>query len=166
MGLPHSSSHALIGSIIGVGVANQWLAPAGSATSGVDWEQAIGVFKTLLFSPVIGFVSSALLFLAMKYMISRSQAVHVAGGTDASTVANPHPARADLHGRCRRAPRRPSRILPRRRSVTWPDGRAAALGLYRSSPLGPTATGTTVCGRCWLNALIVAARSRQASFAA
>jgi inorganic phosphate transporter, PiT family len=69
MGLPHSSSHALIGSIIGVGVANQWLAPAGSATSGVDWEQAIGVFKTLLFSPVIGFVSSALLFLAMKYMI-------------------------------------------------------------------------------------------------
>ena len=35
----------------------------------VDREQAIGVFKTLLFSPVIGFVSSALLFLAMKYMI-------------------------------------------------------------------------------------------------
>ena len=69
MGLPNSSSHALIGSIIGVGLANQWLAPAGSATSGVDWEQAIGVFKTLLFSPVIGFVSSALLFLAMKYMV-------------------------------------------------------------------------------------------------
>jgi PiT family inorganic phosphate transporter len=42
MGLPNSSSHALIGSIMGVGLANQWLAPAGSATSGVDWAQAMG----------------------------------------------------------------------------------------------------------------------------
>ena len=69
IGLPNSSSHALIGSIIGVGVANQLLAPDGSATSGVDWGQAIGVFKALLFSPLIGFVMSALLFLAMKYTI-------------------------------------------------------------------------------------------------
>ena len=69
MGLPNSSSHALIGSIIGVGLANQWMAPGGSATSGVDWAQAIGVFKALLFSPMIGFVLSALLFLAMKYMV-------------------------------------------------------------------------------------------------
>ena len=45
------------------------LAPGGSATSGVDWGQAIGVFKALLFSPLIGFVLSALLFLAMKYTI-------------------------------------------------------------------------------------------------
>src|SRR5499433_1783230 len=43
-GLPASSSHTLIGSIIGVGVANQLMAPAGSATSGVDWTQATGVF--------------------------------------------------------------------------------------------------------------------------
>ncbi|RZK84814.1 MAG: inorganic phosphate transporter, partial [Methylobacterium sp.] len=39
-GLPNSSSHALIGSIMGVGLANQWMAPAGQATSGVDWNQA------------------------------------------------------------------------------------------------------------------------------
>src|ERR1700756_5526814 len=37
LGLPNSSSHALIGSIMGVGLANQLLSPAGSATSGVDW---------------------------------------------------------------------------------------------------------------------------------
>ena len=42
----------MIGSIIGVGLANQLMAPAGSATSGVDWSQAMGVFRALLFSPV------------------------------------------------------------------------------------------------------------------
>src|ERR1700761_4292483 len=59
LGLPNSSSHALIGSIIGVGLANQFMAPSGSATSGVDWAQALGVFKALLFSPLIGFVLAA-----------------------------------------------------------------------------------------------------------
>ena len=68
-GLPNSSSHALIGSIMGVGLANQWLAPAGQATSGVDWNQATGVLKALLFSPLIGFALSALLLLAMKAFI-------------------------------------------------------------------------------------------------
>ncbi len=76
-GLPNSSSHALIGSIMGVGLANQCMAPAGSATSGVDWGQASGVFKALLFSPVIGFVLSALLLLAMKLVV-RSQALYEA----------------------------------------------------------------------------------------
>jgi PiT family inorganic phosphate transporter len=69
MGLPNSSSHALIGSIMGVGLANQFMAPAGSATSGVDWNQAIGVFKALGFSPLIGFVLALLLLLAMKAVI-------------------------------------------------------------------------------------------------
>src|SRR5580698_8565205 len=57
-GIPNSSSHALIGSIIGVGLMNQIMAQAGSGTSGVDWGQAAGVAKALLFSPVIGFVLS------------------------------------------------------------------------------------------------------------
>jgi PiT family inorganic phosphate transporter len=77
IGLPNSSSHALIGSIIGVGLANQLLAPNGSATSGVDWNQAIGVFKALLFSPLIGFALAALLLLAMKFVV-RSPALYTA----------------------------------------------------------------------------------------
>ena len=68
-GLPNSSSHALIGSIMGVGLANQFLSPSGTATSGVDWNQAYGVFRALLFSPLIGFVLSALLLLLMKFII-------------------------------------------------------------------------------------------------
>jgi PiT family inorganic phosphate transporter len=68
-GIPNSSSHALIGSIMGVGLANQLMAPAGQATSGVDWSQAVNVFQALLFSPVVGFVASALLLIIMKFCI-------------------------------------------------------------------------------------------------
>src|ERR1700684_4373702 len=44
-GIPNSSSHALIGSIMGVGLMNQLMSPANSGTSGVDWGQALAVFK-------------------------------------------------------------------------------------------------------------------------
>jgi PiT family inorganic phosphate transporter len=77
MGLPNSSSHALIGSIMGVGLANQFMAPSGSATSGVDWAQAVGVIKALLFSPLIGFVLSAVLLLLMKLVV-RSHSLYTA----------------------------------------------------------------------------------------
>jgi PiT family inorganic phosphate transporter len=69
LGLPASSSHTLIGSIIGVGLANQLMAPAGSGTSGVDWSQAVGVFKALIFSPIVGFLFSALLLVVMKFIV-------------------------------------------------------------------------------------------------
>jgi PiT family inorganic phosphate transporter len=68
LGLPASSSHTLIGSIIGVGIANQLMSD-NVTTSGVDWSQAMGVFKALLFSPMVGFVGSALMLLAMKALI-------------------------------------------------------------------------------------------------
>ena len=75
MGLPNSSSHALIGSIMGVGLANQLMAPKGTATSGVDWEQALKVGEALLFSPMMGFVFSGLLLWVMKIFI-RSKALY------------------------------------------------------------------------------------------
>ena len=67
-GLPASSSHTMVGSIIGVGVANQLL-NARTGTSGVDWEQAIKVLKVLLISPVVGFGAAALLMLLSKWLI-------------------------------------------------------------------------------------------------
>jgi len=67
-GLPASSSHTMVGSIIGVGIANQ-LISAHTGTSGVDWEQATKVFKVLLISPVIGFCAAALLLLLSKLFI-------------------------------------------------------------------------------------------------
>lgn len=73
LGLPASSSHTLIGSIIGVGLANQLLAPAGTATSGVDWDKAGEVGLALLISPVIGFVAAALLLLALKVTVRNKE---------------------------------------------------------------------------------------------
>ena len=69
LGIPNSSSHALVGSIMGVGLANQLMAPASQATSGVDWSQALTVGEALLFSPMMGFVFSGLLLLVMKFLV-------------------------------------------------------------------------------------------------
>lgn len=71
-GLPSSSSHTLIGSIIGVGVANALL-HGRSGTSGVDWDQAVKVGYALLLSPVIGFICAAVLLLAMKALVRNRQ---------------------------------------------------------------------------------------------
>jgi inorganic phosphate transporter, PiT family len=67
-GLPNSSSHTLIGSIIGVGLANQFTAVK-TGTSGVDWNAAIGVFRGLVFSPIAGFILAALLMYLAKGLI-------------------------------------------------------------------------------------------------
>ena len=80
LGIPNSSSHTLVGSIIGVGLANQLMSPAGTVTSGVDWNQAANVFRALLFSPVVGFVGSALLLLVMKFLV-RKPSLYVAPDT-------------------------------------------------------------------------------------
>jgi inorganic phosphate transporter, PiT family len=69
LGLPASSSHTLIGSIIGVGLANELLAAAGKGTSGVDWSQALNVGNSLLLSPIVGFVCAALLLLILKFLV-------------------------------------------------------------------------------------------------
>jgi inorganic phosphate transporter, PiT family len=66
-GLPASSSHTMIGSILGVGVANQ-LMQGNSGTAGVDWEQVTKVFKALLISPIVGFVMAAAIFYLFKFV--------------------------------------------------------------------------------------------------
>ncbi|HEX7813764.1 inorganic phosphate transporter [Dyella sp.] len=67
-GLPNSSSHTLIGSIIGVGLANQ-LTSSGTGASGVDWSAAMGVFKGLVFSPIAGFLLAGLLMYLLKLLV-------------------------------------------------------------------------------------------------
>jgi PiT family inorganic phosphate transporter len=67
-GIPNSSSHTLIGSIIGVGVANALL-HGRSGTSGVDWGQAKTIGYSLLLSPLLGFFLSMLLFWLMRTLV-------------------------------------------------------------------------------------------------
>jgi PiT family inorganic phosphate transporter len=69
-GLPASSSHTLIGSIMGVGITNALLRGR-SGTSGVDWSQAAGIAKALLLSPLFGFVLAAILLYVLKAVLLR-----------------------------------------------------------------------------------------------
>jgi PiT family inorganic phosphate transporter len=70
-GLPASSSHTLIGSIMGVGLANSLLAKGHVFGEGVNWAKASEVGISLLVSPIIGFVCAALLLLLSKALIKR-----------------------------------------------------------------------------------------------
>jgi len=74
LGLPASSSHTLIGSIIGVGVANA-LMHGRDGTSGVDWAQATKVGYSLLLSPMIGFLLAAVLLLVLRALV-KNQALY------------------------------------------------------------------------------------------
>jgi PiT family inorganic phosphate transporter len=80
-GLPASSSHTMIGSIIGVGVANQLMSPK-TGTSGVDWSQAGNVGKTLLISPVIGFGLAFLVLLLAKALLHDKRLYEAPVGTE------------------------------------------------------------------------------------
>ena len=67
-GLPASSSHSLIGSIMGVGMMNAWL-EHGSLSKGINWHKASEVGAALLFSPLIGFGLAAGLLLLLHKLV-------------------------------------------------------------------------------------------------
>src|SRR6201989_1463760 len=68
LGLSASSSHTLIGSIIGVGIMNA-LMRGRDGTSGVDWSKATEIGYALLLSPLFGFCAAAILLLALKFVV-------------------------------------------------------------------------------------------------
>jgi PiT family inorganic phosphate transporter len=80
-GLPASSSHTLIGSVIGVGIANQ-LINGRSGTSGVDWAQATNIGYSLLLSPIVGFAGAGLLLLLAKALIKDPKLYTAPEGTE------------------------------------------------------------------------------------
>jgi PiT family inorganic phosphate transporter len=67
-GLPASSSHALIGSIMGVGMMNAWM-EHGSLFKGLNWHKVTEVIMALLMSPLIGFGLAAGLLILCKKLI-------------------------------------------------------------------------------------------------
>src|SRR6266545_2681273 len=71
-GLPASSSHALIGSILGVGLASSLFSGHGFG-SGVNWTKAQQVGLSLLISPLVGFLlAGGLLLLSKELLKNRS----------------------------------------------------------------------------------------------
>lgn len=71
-GIPASSSHTLIGSIVGVGLMNQLLAPPNIATSSLDWTQVGKVGTALILSPLIGFSVAAIVLLILRKLLTKS----------------------------------------------------------------------------------------------
>jgi PiT family inorganic phosphate transporter len=69
MGLPASSSHSLIGAIMGVGLANSLMAPGHQFGEGVNWPKVSDTFIALFTSPIVGFVFAGLLLLLAKALI-------------------------------------------------------------------------------------------------
>jgi PiT family inorganic phosphate transporter len=69
LGLPASSSHTLIGSIVGVGLMNSLLSPGSAFGDGVNWAKVADTVKALVFSPLIGFVLAGLLLLLARALL-------------------------------------------------------------------------------------------------
>ncbi len=69
LGLPASSSHTLIGSILGVGMANALMMDSHRWSDGVNWAKAKEVGLALMISPLIGFCVAALLLIVMKILV-------------------------------------------------------------------------------------------------
>jgi PiT family inorganic phosphate transporter len=67
-GLPNSSSHCLIGALIGVAVGNAFVRSR-SLAEGVHWAQLWKVLESLALSPILGFLlAGALYFLCVKFL--------------------------------------------------------------------------------------------------
>jgi len=80
IGLPVSSSHTLIGSILGVGIANSLWERTG--LSGVNWAKAGEVGLGLLLSPLVGFILAATLLLLMKQVLKEPRLYKPPEGDD------------------------------------------------------------------------------------
>ncbi len=72
-GLPASSSHTLIGSIVGVGLANSVISAGHTFGDGVNWGKVQDTLLALVISPLIGFVCSGLLLLLFKLVIKKRE---------------------------------------------------------------------------------------------
>lgn len=70
-GLPSSSSHTLIGSILGVGLAFTFM-PENTKGVGVNWSKASEVFTSLLVSPLFGFSMAIIIMFLLRRFLTRS----------------------------------------------------------------------------------------------
>ncbi|NIJ51681.1 inorganic phosphate transporter [Dyadobacter arcticus] len=69
-GLPSSSSHTLIGSILGVGLAFTYM-PENSQGTGVNWAKAEELFMSLLSSPIFGFALAIIIMFILRKLLAK-----------------------------------------------------------------------------------------------
>ncbi len=85
LGLPASSSHTLIGSVLGVGLAASVGSPAGLG-AGVNWGKASQVLLSLVVSPLLGFACGALFLWLARRLVRRAD-LHAPAPTDKTPPA-------------------------------------------------------------------------------
>jgi low-affinity inorganic phosphate transporter len=88
-GIPASSSHTLIGSILGVGLANSLLTNI-PLSDGVNWQKAIDIGISLVASPAAGFMVAGLLLLLFKWLWPQSK-MHVTPANRKEVKGKKHP---------------------------------------------------------------------------
>ena len=97
-GIPNSSSHCIIGALIGVAAADALLQSRGLA-QGVDWQQIFTVLKALAISPILGLVGAGGLYLVLRLVVAKREAVRATQGRRDAGVVAARPADPDLHVR-------------------------------------------------------------------
>ncbi len=88
-GIPASSSHTLIGSILGVGMANALITDI-KLSEGVNWQKAIDIAISLVASPMAGFLVAALILIVLRWWKPRSS-MHKTPEIRMSEVGKKHP---------------------------------------------------------------------------
>jgi inorganic phosphate transporter, PiT family len=78
LGIPCSSSHTLIGAMIGAGLAFTYY----YGGSGVNWDKAKEIGLSLLLSPLFGFGAAALLMYFLKHVLKAESLFHIPQGED------------------------------------------------------------------------------------
>jgi len=76
LGIPCSSSHTLIGAMIGASIAFTWY----YGGAGVNWDKAKEIGLSLILSPLFGFGAAALLMYFLKHVIKSKSLFHIPQG--------------------------------------------------------------------------------------
>jgi PiT family inorganic phosphate transporter len=82
LGIPCSSSHTLIGAMIGSSLAFTFYYKG----SGVNWDKAGEIGLSLVISPILGFGAAALLMYLLKHVIKAESLFHIPQGEDRPPV--------------------------------------------------------------------------------
>ena len=69
-GIPNSSSHCIIGALIGVAIGD-CLIQNRSLADGVDWTQIVRILEALAASPILGLVIAGGLYYALRVIVRR-----------------------------------------------------------------------------------------------
>lgn len=78
LGIPCSSSHTMIGAMIGAGLAFTWY----YGGAGVNWGKAEEIGLSLILSPLVGFGFAVLLMYFFKHVIKYNALFHIPTGED------------------------------------------------------------------------------------